>query len=274
MIPQPVSVAVEQIAVVLPRTNTVVVTLGGQGVPGAPGPAGWTTVTKTAAVDIPAFTAVTLNASGQAVPANYALPADLWGVFGVTTATVVTGATVTIMRDGELTNPLWNWTLDAPIYFDANGLLTQVAPLAPAAYFSQVVGFPITTTSAFIGIRQPSILAPGALAIVASEAINAGEMVNVWNDAGTVKVRKAAAVVGQEADGFVLDSVALGGSVLVHFQGHATPIAGLTVGSRYFLSVTPGAVTLAPPVTGVVQYLGKAVSANILAVNPDVGVVL
>lgn len=57
--------------------------------------------------------------------------------------------------------------------------------------------------------------------ITASEALAAGDLVNIWNSTGA-KARKAdATVAGKEAHGFVLASVSNGASATVYFEGTA-----------------------------------------------------
>ena len=56
-----------------------------------------------------------------------------------------------------------------------------------------------------VGIGADSKILP------ASENLAAGDLVNVWNDSGTAKARKAdATIAGKEANGFVLSAVTLG----------------------------------------------------------------
>lgn len=99
--------------------------------------------------------------------------------------------------------------------------------------------------------------------ITASEALAAGDMVNIWNSTGA-KARKAdATVAGKEAHGFVLASVSNGAQATVYFEGTDTAVTGLTPG-RLFLSTTAGlATSTAPSGTGnIVQRVGFAVSAT------------
>lgn len=114
--------------------------------------------------------------------------------------------------------------------------------------------------------------------LVASEILAAGDMVNIWNDAGTPKARKADATsAGKEADGFVLDGAASGANATVYFEGRNTSLTGLTPGARYYLSAAvPGGVTTTPPsATGnVVQYVGRAYSATELAFEAEDGIIL
>lgn len=113
--------------------------------------------------------------------------------------------------------------------------------------------------------------------VPASENLAAGELVNLWDDAGTLKARKAdASASGKEADVFVLAAVTSGNNATVYFGGTNNQLSGLTAGSRYYLSATtPGAVTATPPTgSGVVsQYVGKATSATELSFEAAEGVV-
>lgn len=96
----------------------------------------------------------------------------------------------------------------------------------------------------------------------ASENLSAGNFVNLFLSAGVLKVRKADATTnGKPADGFVLAAVTSGvdGTVYLLSQTN-TQLSGLTIGTEYYLSTTPGAVNAVPPSTAgnIVQYLGKA----------------
>jgi hypothetical protein len=108
--------------------------------------------------------------------------------------------------------------------------------------------------------------------VVASEALSAGNLVNLWDNAGTINVRKAdASAEGKDAQGFVLDAVASGAQATVYFARKITGLSGLTNGARYYLATTPGGVT-ATAVSGVGkvdQYIGRAVSATEIAFEPD-----
>lgn len=115
---------------------------------------------------------------------------------------------------------------------------------------------------------MPTGIGADTKSITASESLSAGDWVNVWDDAGTIKVRKAdATTAGKEADGFVLSAVTSGNAATVYFEGTNTQNSGLTLGARYYLHTTAGSETsTAPSGSGnVVQYLGKAVSATEIA---------
>lgn len=114
--------------------------------------------------------------------------------------------------------------------------------------------------------------------IVASENLASGDFVNIWNDSGTIKVRKAdATTAGKEADGFVLDAVTAAANATVYFEGRNTSLTSLTLGARYYLSAaTAGGVVTTPPSSAgnVVQFLGRAVSATSLSFEATDGVIV
>jgi hypothetical protein len=113
--------------------------------------------------------------------------------------------------------------------------------------------------------------------IATSENLSAGDFVNIWNDAGTPKARKAIAdVAGKEACGFVLAATTAPANASVYHEGTNTQLTGLTAGSRYYLSAaTAGTATATPPsATGnVVQFVGVAVSATALTYEASEGVI-
>ncbi len=133
------------------------------------------------------------------------------------------------------------------------------------------------------GKIDPSLLPTGVgddvKAIEAGEAIDAGDFVNIYDDGGTTKIRKADNSNGREADGFVLTAATLGSTATVYFEGGNTALTGLTAGTRYYLD-TAGNVTATPvdPDTAAAgtihQYLGKASASGELCVEMDDKVVL
>lgn len=124
---------------------------------------------------------------------------------------------------------------------------------------------------------MPEGLLPDTASIVASENLVAGDFVNVWNDAGTPKVRKADASNNRPAVGFVKDAVTSGNNASVYFEGTNDDLTGLTIGATYFLSAsTPGeAVSVAPTGSGeIVQILGRAIAATKISFEPSEAIVL
>lgn len=76
-------------------------------------------------------------------------------VFGMTIGAVLQGANPTIQTYGVIEEPSWNWDTSTPIWLGLNGILQQVSP---SSGFSLIVGFPVTSSSMFINIREPIIL--------------------------------------------------------------------------------------------------------------------
>lgn len=107
--------------------------------------------------------------------------------------------------------------------------------------------------------------------LVASEALAAGNWINVWNDAGTAKMRKAdATVAGKETDGFVLAAVSSGASGTAYFEGTNTQVTGQTPGAVYLQTTAGlGGATVPNAAGNVVQRVGTAVSTT--AVNYERG---
>ena len=119
------------------------------------------------------------------------------------------------------------------------------------------------------GLLDASIMPTGigadTDAIVASEALSAGDLVNVYDNSATPNCRKAdATTAGKEADGFVLVSVESEATATVYFSGINNQVSGLTGGTDLFLDTTAGGVNATAPSTtaNVVQPVGKALSAT------------
>ena len=112
--------------------------------------------------------------------------------------------------------------------------------------------------------------------IDASEGLAAGDWVNVWNDAGTAKVRKAdATTAGKEVNGFVLAAVTSGNPATVYFEGTNTQVSGQTPGPVYLQTTAGTGGTTIPSASGnVVQQIGVAVSATAVNFERNAPVVL
>jgi hypothetical protein len=108
--------------------------------------------------------------------------------------------------------------------------------------------------------------------MASSENISAGDLVNIWNDSGTRKARKADASNGRRAHGFVLDAVTSPANATVYLSGDITGLTSLTPGTAYYLSgATAGASTSTAPSTAgyLSQEIGIAVSATSIAFQPQ-----
>lgn len=120
---------------------------------------------------------------------------------------------------------------------------------------------------------MPSGIGADTTVIVASEALAAGDFVQMWDNAGSFRVRKAdGSTTGKAAEGFVIAAVASAANATVYHEGQNNQLTGLTAGVRYYLNgTTAGGVTLTPVTGGgkTHQYLGKAVSATVIASEID-----
>ena len=100
----------------------------------------------------------------------------------------------------------------------------------------------------------------------ASEAISAGQLVNVYDDAGTTKMRLADATstVDRPATGVAIEAAAVGETKRYTNDG-STALTGLTAGLKYFLDTTAGGLTTAPDVSvsgNILQCVGSATDAS------------
>jgi hypothetical protein len=108
--------------------------------------------------------------------------------------------------------------------------------------------------------------------VLASEALSAGDLVNVWSNAGTANVRKAdASAAGKQAHGFVLSAVSSGANATVYFEGAITGLSGMTPGATQFLSATAGGRTETAPTTTnyYLQVVGTARTSTIMDFEAD-----
>lgn len=123
----------------------------------------------------------------------------------------------------------------------------------------------------------PSGIGQNTIAVTASEALAANDLVNVYDNAGTPAVRKAdASTEGKECTGLVKASVSSGGSATVYLSGNTiTGLSGMAAGRRY-LSTTPGQSTATAPSSSgnVVQKIGDAFNATTIAFEPEEPVTL
>lgn len=118
---------------------------------------------------------------------------------------------------------------------------------------------------------MPTGIGAETSAIEAFGALAAGDFVNVFNDGGIAKVRKADASTGvAPANGFVLAAYLTGETATVYWGGLNNQVSGLTPGMHY-LSTTPGASNhVAPSASGnIVQRLGFAVSSTVINFQPQ-----
>lgn len=155
---------------------------------------------------------------------------------------------------------------------DLSGRLTEQAAVQTSEGAGNAGNIPALDASGRLDVSlMPVGVAPEVKNLVASETLSGGDLVNFWNDSGTLKMRKAdATTTGKEADGYVLAAVTSGQTGAAYVDSINTSVTGLTSGTIYYLSTTAGGVTAtAPSATGnVVQEIGKASATGELIFRP------
>lgn len=118
----------------------------------------------------------------------------------------------------------------------------------------------------------PTGVGPEVANLVATEALQAGDYVNIWDDAGTPKVRLADNSNGRRAHGFVKAAVSVSASATVYFEGDNDALSSLTAGLDVFLGTSGNVIQAAPAESSVgtiVQRLGVARAATIVSTDID-----
>jgi len=160
----------------------------------------------------------------------------------------------------------------------ATSLAKEIAGTQTSAGAANADQIPALNSSGVLDITlMPPGIGSSAQAIVTSEALAAGALVNIWPNAGVANVRNANATdTTKPADGFVLSAFASPATATVYFPGQlVTGVSGLTIGAPVFLSTTSGVVSAtAPSATGnLVQQVGTALSATSFVFQPMAGII-
>lgn len=148
---------------------------------------------------------------------------------------------------------------------NSNGFATEITAPVTSAGATDAGKLPALNASGKLDASMmPTGIGADTQVIVASEALTAGDFVNIWDNAGSPRVRKADATTnGKTAHGFVLAAVANAANATVYFEGTNDQVTGQVAGDVY-LATTAGAATGTPPSASgnVVQPIGVAVSAT------------
>lgn len=155
---------------------------------------------------------------------------------------------------------------DKYVYNNAGTLTERAAIVTSAGAGDTGKIIALDATGRIDNTMMPVGIGADTQVITASEALAAGDLVNIWNSTGA-KARKAdASVAGKEAHGFVLAAVSNAAAATVYFEGTDTQVTGLTPGVQFLSASTPGLATgTAPSGTGqVVQRVGFATAATAL----------
>ena len=120
----------------------------------------------------------------------------------------------------------------------------------------------------------PVGVGPDVAVLEASEDLTAGEYVNIFDDAGTPKVRLADNSNSRPAHGWVTAAALTGAQATVYFEGPNESAPAGTTGDRAYLGTAGGVLTVAldetlPANDGKLhQLLGNYVGANVI--NTDI----
>lgn len=119
---------------------------------------------------------------------------------------------------------------------------------------------------------MPTGFGDETVSIVTSENLAAGNLVNIYDNAGTTTARKAdGSTTGKQCDGYVIAATTSPAAATVYFEGFNNSVTGLTGGPVYLSQTTPGLATNTIPTTagGLAQRVGRAVSATSLDFEPN-----
>jgi hypothetical protein len=128
--------------------------IGGTGPAGPPGPAGGDML------DLPANGAIgghkaICNDNGSAIYADNTDLSTAHTFVGISYNAAADGDTVSIVTAGPVTEVIWSWTPQQPIYIGTGGNLTQTAPTSG---YVRRIGFAETATTVFVQPSQPLFL--------------------------------------------------------------------------------------------------------------------
>ena len=117
---------------------------------------------------------------------------------------------------------------------------------------------------------MPTGIGAQTQAMVCSENLTAGDLINIWNDSGTRKARRADCSNGRRAHGFVLSGFTSGATATIYLDDTLTGLTSLTPGAMYYLSTTGAASSTAPSTAGQIsQEIGVAVSTTAISFEPQ-----
>lgn len=124
------------------------------------------------------------------------------------------------------------------------------------------------------GKLDPTLMPTGigaqTQAMLCSENLTAGNLINIYDNAGVTTARKADCSNGRRAHGFVLSGFTSGTTATIYLDDSLTGLSSLTVGVPYYLAINGQASPTAPTTAGYIsQEVGIAVSATVISFEPQ-----
>lgn len=158
-------------------------------------------------------------------------------------------------------------------YDATNGRNIEVAPATSGGVGDAEKIPALDLNGKLVQAMMPTGIGSVITVLPASENLVAGDFVNFFDDAGTIKARKADATDSSKpAHGYVDTAVTASNDASVYADGQNAELSALTKGDVYFLSATTaGTATNTPPASSgnLVQKLGVAVAATTVIFKPQ-----
>jgi hypothetical protein len=184
----------------------------------------------------------------------------------ISTTKVLKNSGGNLTEETTLSTSVGSSDADKLIVLNASGILDD--SIINASVTSSPNKIPKLNNAGTLDITVlPTGIGPDTAAITASEALSAGDLINVWNSAGDARARRAdASTSGKLANGFVLASVLSAGVATVYFEGTNTACSGLVPGDQFLSSTIPGRTTSTAPTSSgnASQCVGFAISPTSL----------
>ena len=148
-----------------------------------------------------------------------------------------------------------------------NGIYTRVRAIAISTGIVDADKIARTSSDGRFHLSlMPLGLEKELVSIATSETLASGDLVHIWDNAGTPAVRKADATATNKfrAFGIVKDNYTHPSVADVYLTGAVSGYSGLTIAVPYFLSETPGLLTTTAPTTAeaIVQKIGESLSST------------
>lgn len=151
-----------------------------------------------------------------------------------------------------------------------NGQIREVQPVTTSAGASDATKLAqLDATGKWDITLLPNGIGVPTVALTASETLAAGDLINIWSNAGVANARKADCSNGRRAHGYVIAGAASGTTATVYVQDNMTGLSSLTPGAPYYLSVTGTFSATAPNIAGQIsQEIGTAISTTVISFIP------